>query len=101
MIVYYPEYFGKKGFISQKALKRKNNAINVGELGELTDRLALENKLVTKREKVFLDLQKLGFDKLLGNGKINNPMLIKVASYSKAAAEKITQSGGQILKEQK
>jgi large subunit ribosomal protein L15 len=101
MIKYEPEYFGKKGFTSQKALKRKINAINVGELDGLTDRLAVENKLEKKREKVILDLDNLGYNKLLGMGKTTKPMLIKVSSYSKAAAEKIKESGGQILEEQK
>ena len=101
MIKYEPEYFGKKGFTSQKALKIKNYTINVGELDGLIDKLAAENKLEKKREKVFLDLDNLGYNKLLGMGKTTKPMLIKVSSYSKAAAEKINESGGQILKEQK
>ncbi len=100
MIKYAPEYFGKRGFLSQKALKRKITAINVGELVGLTDRLTVEKEIETKGEKIFLDLDKLGYNKLLGMGNVTKPMLIKVASHSKAAAEKIIESGGQILKEQ-
>lgn len=100
VIKHEPEYFGKRGFTSQKSLSRKINIINVGELDELADRLAVEKKLERKGKKVFLDLDKLGYSKLLGMGKTTKPMLVKVTSYSKAAAEKINEAGGQILGEE-
>ena len=99
MIKYEPEYFGKKGFTSLKERSLKINIINVGELDELVDRLAVEKRLERKGKKSFLDLEKLGYDKLLGMGKITKPMLVKVASYSEAAVKKIEEAAGQILKE--
>ena len=99
VIKYEPEYFGKKGFTSLKERSRKINIINVGELDELVDRLAVEKRLERKGKNFFLDLEKLGYDKLLGMGKITKPMLVKVASYSEAAAKKIEEAAGQILKE--
>jgi large subunit ribosomal protein L15 len=99
VIKYEPDYFEKKGFTSQKAISRKTNAINVGELDELADKLATEKKLERKQKKIFLDLDKLGYDKLLGMGKITEPMLVKVVAHSEAAAKKIGEAGGQILKE--
>lgn len=99
VIKHEPDYFGKKGFTSQKAVGRKINVINVGELEELTHKLAVEKRLERKRKKAFLDLDELGYDKLLGMGKIAKPILVKVASYSGTAAKKIEEAGGQILKE--
>ena len=99
VIKYEPDYFRKKGFTSLKERSRKINVINVGELDELADKLAAEEKLERKGEKIFLDLEKLGYDKLLGMGKITKPMLVKVASHSEAAAKKIEEAAGQILKE--
>jgi len=99
VIKHEPEYFGKKGFTSQKAIGRKTNVINVGELEELAHKLAVEKRLEKKGEKAFLDLDKLGYDKLLGMGKIATPILVKVASHSEAATKKIEEAGGQILKE--
>jgi len=98
-IKYEPNYFEKKGFTSKKAIGRKTNLINVGELDELADKLVAEKKLERKQKKIFLDLDKLGYDKLLGMGKIFRPMLVKVAAHSEAAAKKIEEAGGQILKE--
>lgn len=99
VIKYEPDYFEKRGFTSQKAISRKTNVINVGELDELAHKLAAEKKLERKQKKIFLDLAKLGYDKLLGLGKITKPMLVKVVAHSEAAAKKIDEAGGQILKE--
>ena len=99
VIKHEPDYFGKKGFKSLKEFAPKINVINVGELEELADRLAVEKKLERKEKKVFLDLDKLGYDKLLGMGKITKPILVKVGSISESAAKKVEEAGGQILKE--
>ncbi len=98
ILKYAPDYFEKRGFISQRTTG-KTNVINVGELDELADKLAAEKKLERKQKKAFLDLDKLGYDKLLGLGKITTPMLVKVVAHSEAAAKKIEEAGGQILKE--
>jgi large subunit ribosomal protein L15 len=92
---YEPDYFGKKGFTSPKGLRQKVNVINVGKLDELAE------KTSEKREegKFFMDLESLGYTKLLGAGKVTKPFVVKVASYSKSAAEKIKEAGGQILTE--
>lgn len=97
---YEPNYFGKKGFTSPKSLRQKVKVINVGELESLADKLALQNLLEKREEKTFLDLEKLGYTKLLGMGKITTPMLVKIGSYSESAAKKIEEAGGQILTKQ-
>ncbi len=99
IIKYEPDYFEKRGFISQRATTGKTNVINVGELDELADKLAAEKKLERKQKKTFIDLDKLGYGKLLGLGRITTPMLVKVVAHSEAAAKKIEEAGGQILKE--
>ena len=99
IIKHDPHYFEKRGFTSQKAISRKTNVINVGELGELADKLAAEKKLERKQKKIFLDLDKLGYNKLLGTGKITRPILVKVAAHSEAAGKKLEEADGQVLKE--
>jgi large subunit ribosomal protein L15 len=99
VIKYEPDYFGKKGFTSKKAMGGEINVINVGELEELAHKLAVEKRLEKKGKKDFLDLDELGYDKLLGMGKITKPILVKVASHSEVAAKKIEEAGGEILKE--
>ncbi len=92
-----PDYYGKRGFTSPRSLGQKINVINVGKLEELVERLAAEERLKKKRGKVFLDLDELGYDKLLGAGNVTKPVLVKVASHSEGAAKKVEGAGGQIL----
>lgn len=98
-VKYEPDYFGKKGFTSHKNLHQKINTINVGELEELANKLSTEKTLEKKIGKIFLDLEKLGYNKLLGTGKITQPILVKVLSHSETANKKLEEVGGQILKE--
>ena len=99
VIKHDPTYWEKKGFVSTKALGKKVSIINVGKLDDLANKLESEKKLERKEKKIFLDLESLGYDKLLGTGEIAKPMLVKVASYSEAASRKLEEAGGQILKE--
>jgi len=99
VIKYEPEYFGKKGFKSPQSLKRKSKVINVGELDDLIDKLQAQNLLNQAEEgKIQVDLEKLGYTKLLGSGRLSKPLLIKIASYSEIAAKKVEEAGGQIIK---
>lgn len=97
VVKYEPNYYGKRGFTSPRSLGRRVNILNVGELEELASKLAMERKLEKRGRKAFLDLDKLGYDKLLAKGRVTRPLLVKVASYSKAAARKIEEAGGKIL----
>jgi len=97
VIKYEPDYFGRRGFTSPRSLKQKINVINVGELDELVDKLASGKQLEKREDKPFLDLDKMGYHKLLATGKITKPILVKVAMHSENAAKKIEEAGGQIL----
>ena len=92
---YEPDYFGKKGFTSPKSLKQKVNVMNVGKLDEIASKFSTEKE----EGKFFIDLESLGYTKLLGTGKVTKPLIVKVPSCSNSAAEKIKGAGGQILTE--
>ena len=94
---YEPNYWGKRGFRSIQSLHRKTNSINVGILGMLAEKLEAQSQLQLKDEKILLDLDELGYTKLLGTGNVTGPMLLKISAYSASAAKKIEESGGQIL----
>jgi len=96
VIRYEPDYFGKKGFTSPKSLKQKENITNVGKLDEASEKFSTEEE----KGRPFIDLKSLGYTKLLGTGKVTKPLIVKVAAYSKSAAEKIKEAGGQILTEE-
>jgi len=87
---YEPDYFKKKRL---KSLMDKSEIriINLKELEEI----ALQK--ASKGKKVTLDLEKMGYDKLLGSGKISIPVSVKISAWSKAAQKKIEAVGGEIL----
>ncbi len=95
VIKYEPDYYGKKGFTSPKSLRREVNVINVGELEEIAEKYGGK----TEEGKILIDLEGLGYTKLLGSGKVTKPLIVKVSSYSKSAAEKIDEAGGKVLAE--
>ena len=99
VIKHDPTYWEKKGFVSARTLGKTVNIINVGKLDDIADRLESEKKLERKEKKIFLDLESLGYDKLLGTGDVVKPMLVKVASCSESASRKLEEAGGAILKE--
>lgn len=84
-----PGYFGKNGFTSPKSLHRHENPINLKKLEELTH--------ANRQAKPQVNLTALGYTKLLGSGKITRALTVQVPSYSKSAAEKIKQAGGEIV----
>lgn len=96
---YEPDYYGKKGFRSIQSLHRKINAINVGNLGMLAEKLEGQNQLELKDGKIMLDLGKLGYNKLLGTGNVTTPIFVRINAHSASAAKKIEEAGGQILAE--
>jgi len=101
VVKYDPTYWLKKGFVSARTLGKTVNIINVGKLDALADKLNSEKKLERKDKKIILDLESLGYDKLLGTGEIVKPVLVKVATYSESAARKLEEAGGEIRKEKK
>jgi len=92
---YEPNYYGKKRFTSPKSIRQKVNVINVGKLDEIAEKLSAKKE----KGKSFIDLESLGYNKLLGTGKITKSLIVKVPSCSESAAEKIKKAGGQILME--
>ena len=93
VIKYEPDYFGKKGFTSPKSVRRKVNVINVGVLDEMAEKLSTRKE----KDKFFIDLESLGYTKLLGTGNVTKPLIVKVLSCSSSATEKIKEAGGQIV----
>ena len=89
------KYFGKQGF-SSKSVKTIN-PVNLDYLEENLHRLKANNLVNMENDMISIDLEKLGFNKLLGSGKATNKYRIKVSYASKKAIEKVKSSGGEII----
>lgn len=89
-------YFGKHGFKRPKKQIRKIKAVNLGFLERNLDKF-LEKKLAKKENGTFvINLNDLGYNKLLGTGQIKNKYNIITNLFSKKAKEKIEKLGGRV-----
>lgn len=95
---YDPEHFGKRGFKRHPSLVEHINSINLKDLEQMLGNLK-EQKLVAEEEgKIKVNLEKIGYDKLLGDGKITTPLIVEGKYFSKNAVKKLEQVGGKAVK---
>jgi len=94
---YEPDYFKKDRFKSPRGRKEKK-IINLKELEEIAA-VRLSSKKKSQKTRIFVDLEKMGYDKLLGEGKITIPVAVKVFSCSETALKKIEEAGGEVSTE--
>ena len=88
-------YFGKFGFVS-KTPKIKINPINISFIEQHISRFLSSNAIKKENNFYVVDLEKLGFNKLLGDGKASLKFKIKTPYASKTAVEKTKQAGGEV-----
>lgn len=97
-VKYEPEHFGKRGFTRPSEVAREIKAINLKDLERMLEKL-LEEKLAEKEDdKIKINLQKIGYDKLLGSGKLTKPLIIEAKYFSKSAIKKLEKVGGRAVK---
>lgn len=90
------EYFGKHGFIS-KTPKVKICAVNVGYLEQHLTKF-ISSGLAKKENNVYVvELKKLGYNKLLGDGRVSQKLKITSPYASASAVEKIKEAGGEVV----
>jgi large subunit ribosomal protein L15 len=92
---YEPDYFKKDRFKGRLPIQK--TIINLKDLEGIA--VQLKPKKRTKKTRIFLDLENMGYDKLLGTGKISTSITVKVPSISEIAQRKIEEAGGEILTE--
>ena len=84
MVKNMPDHFGKHGFKHHHGASQDVKIINVGQL---------EERFPGKKD---INLTQEGFHKLLGAGKINTSLKIKVKAASQRAIDKIADKGGEV-----
>lgn len=91
--LYGNEYFGKHGFKRKNTVKVR--AITLDYINKKLDSLA-EKKLARKEgDHYVINLDDLGYDKLLGSGSITKKLKLTAHYISKKAIEKIEAAGGE------
>ncbi|MEM5790960.1 MAG: uL15 family ribosomal protein [Candidatus Aenigmatarchaeota archaeon] len=98
VVKYEPEHFGKRGFKRPEAVKRKPKSINLKELDKISEELVEKKIAEIEDGKIKINLFKIGFEKVLGSGKITKPLIIEAKYFSKKAEEKLEKAGGKAIK---
>lgn len=96
-VKYNPERYLKVGFKPPSALKPQPEVINIGELEDLALRTFGAERIKTVTDPLALDLDELGFDKLLGRGEVGIPLRVRVSAHTPRALEKVEAAGGEIV----
>lgn len=89
------DYFGKHGFVS-KTPKVKISVVNVSFIEQHIDKF-ISNGLVKKEDGFYVvELEKIGFNKLLGDGTVSIKFKIAAPYASQKAVEKVKEAGGEV-----
>ncbi len=91
------KYFGKHGFKHRGRTKKNTKAMNIGYINERLDKFLASKSIVKEGDHYVVDLKKMGYNKLLGAGKVVNKFKINVKYASGNAVEKIKQAGGEVI----
>jgi large subunit ribosomal protein L15 len=92
-VKYGKEWYGKHGF--KNPTSRKVSSISLREL-----KLLIENNKIEytkENNRIIIDLTKFGYEKLLGSGKIDLPLIIKVNRATQKAIQKVKEIGGEVI----
>jgi len=90
------DYFGKHGFVS-KTPGVKIKEVNIGFIEQHINKFLSGGLAKNEGGFYHVELEKLGFNKLLGDGKVSAKFRINVKYASKTAVEKVKKAGGEII----
>eukprot|EP00957_Ditylum_brightwellii_P208721 15358661-Ditylum_brightwellii.AAC.1 len=96
---YHPGYFGKVGMRHFHLMKNRTYTptINIDKLFNAAGEGVYEAAKNGGGKAPVIDLTNLGVFKLLGNGQIDVPVIVKAKYFSKLAEKKIKEAGGACL----
>lgn len=97
MVKFDPKHFGKYGFKRPQGASQVFNPVNVDFLDENSDKLLSQGIATEEDNKIIIDVTELGYNKVLGKGKISKALTIKAPQFSKSAISKIENAGGEAL----
>ncbi len=89
--------FGKTGFKRPQKVVKEKKAINVGDLDLLVPDLISRGMAEVKEQAIYINLAKLGVDKLLGGGKVTKKMFIAASDFTETAKAKLEAASGGII----
>ncbi len=99
MFKYAPHWLGKRGFKNPTG-RGELKTIDLEELDAIVVKLAASGQVKKEGDLVVVNLSEMGYDRLLGSGRITSKVKVIVPSASEKAIEKIKAAGGQVVTEE-
>ena len=93
--IWHEQYFGKHGFTHKGAIYHKT--VNVEYLNENIEKLAKSNDAKMQGGAFVINIADLGFDKLLGKGRVSKKLMITADYASSRAVESVKEAGGEVI----
>ena len=97
VVKYDRDRFGKFRFPRPQQARFATNFVNVGQLDNSSDKWLEEKSVTMDDNKVFIEAGKMGFEKVLGAGKVTRPMKVVAKSFSESAKRKLEEAGGEAV----
>ncbi|MGC9210335.1 MAG: uL15 family ribosomal protein [Acidilobus sp.] len=98
MLKYAPHWLGKRGFKNPTS-RGEPKAIDLEELERLVKELAKGGQVKVENDTYVVNLSELGYEKLLGSGKVSIKVKVVVPEATQKAVEKIKAAGGEVVVE--
>ncbi len=88
---------GVKGFKRHKSITKEIKTINVNELESMIESWINRGVCKKKGDIYLIDLEKAGYDKLLGTGRMEKKVEVRVRKATSRAIRKIEDVGGKVI----
>ena len=93
---YMPNHWGVHGFKRPQSVVSRKITLNVRDLDGMVEKLVQEGKAALDGDTYVVDLNALGYDKLLGKGHARHKLKVSVAEATSSAVSKISEAGGSV-----
>ena len=94
IVINDPNHFGKYGFKRPQKTIQKFKPINLTYIDNEIEKLLANEVAVKEDGQIVLDVTKMGYNKVLGNGSLSQAITIQSPKFSQSAIEKIESVGG-------
>lgn len=95
-VKFMPDHFGRHGFKRPQNVVGAKLTLNLYALDEKVDQLLREGKVKKVKNNYEINLNELGYDKLLGSGVITKRVKVTIKEATETAIAKIKSAGGNV-----
>lgn len=97
IVKYDPKHYGKYGFKRPTKTITRFKPVNLDFIDEKAEELVKDGLAIKENSTIIIDVTDIGYNKVLGKGKLSQPITIKSPKFSQSALSKIEDAGGEAI----